>query len=194
MNRVLFASNDNWIDSPNKQEIIASGLAPKDVREAAILSTLMPGLYTAIVSGVGSTTGVALVEVYDLSQSVESKLVNISTRGSVGTADDVMIGGVIVTGDASRHVLLRAIGPSLPLPGALANPMLELHDGDGNLIDSNDDWRSTQETEIIATGIPPTNDLEAAIVITLEPGNYTAIVRGVNNTSGIALVEAYAIE
>ena len=88
---------------------------------------------------------------------------------------------------------MRAIGPSLPLVGALADPVLELHNSSGGLIQSNDNWRSDQEAAIIATGIPPANDLESAIVLNFAPGNYTAIVRGVNNTTGVALVEAYGL-
>ena len=124
---------------------------------------------------------------------MDSKLANISTRGLVQTGDNVFIGGLIVLGQGPLRVIVRAIGPSLPLPGALGNPTLELHDGDGALIASNDNWRTDQEAEIIATGIPPSSDLESAIVKNLAPGNYTAIVRGVNNTIGIALVEAYGL-
>jgi hypothetical protein len=133
------------------------------------------------------------VEAYDLNRSVDSKLANISTRGLVQTGDNVLIGGLIVLGQNPLRVIVRAIGPSLPVPGALGDPTLELHDGNGALIASNDNWRSDQEAEIIATTIPPTNDLESAIVRTLSPAAYTAIVRGVNNTTGIAVVEAYGL-
>jgi sugar lactone lactonase YvrE len=136
---------------------------------------------------------VALVEAYDLDRTVDSKLANISTRGQVQTADNVMIGGLIVLGQSPLRVILRAIGPSLNVPGKLADPTLELRDSMGALIRANDNWRSDQQAEIIATGIPPTNDLESAIVQNLAPGNYTAIVRGVNNTTGVALVEAYGL-
>ena len=134
------------------------------------------------------------MEVYDLSPSVDSKLANISTRGNVQTGDNVLIGGTIITGNSAQDVLVGALGPSLSIDGDLANPMLELHDGNGNLLNSNDDWRSTQEAEIEATGIPPSNDLESAIITSLAPGAYTAIVRGVGDTTGIGLVEFYALD
>jgi hypothetical protein len=132
---------------------------------------------------------VGIVEVYNLAD--ESILANISTRGFVGTGDDVMIGGMIVQGGDPLPVIVRAIGPSLPVAEALGDPTLELRDGDGALVAANDNWRSDQEADLIATSIPPSNDLESAIVRELAPGNYTAIVRGVNNTTGVALVEAY---
>ena len=188
------ATNDNWQDSPNKQEIIDSTIPPTNDKESAILMTLDPGAYTAIVRGANSGTGVALVEVYDLDQSVDSKLANISTRGFVQTGDNVMIGGLIILGTEAAEMIVRAIGPSLPIAGALADPTLDLHDQNGAVIASNDNWRSDQEAEIIATTIPPTNDAESAIVATLAPGPYTAIVSGKNNTTGIALVEAYQLD
>jgi hypothetical protein len=190
------ATNDNWQESADKQAIIDSGFAPSDDKESAILMTLEPGLYTSIVRGVGGTTGVALAEVYDLDRTVDSKLANISTRGFVQTGDNEMIGGLIILGDTDTDVLVRAIGPSLTdfgVSGALADPTLELHDGNGALLASNDNWRSDQEAEIEATTIPPNDDLEAAILRTLAPGAYTAIVRGANDTTGVALVEVYNV-
>lgn len=169
-------------------------IPPTNDKESAILMTLDPGAYTAIVRGVNNTTGVALVEVYDLDQAVDSKLANISTRGFVQNGDDVMIGGTIVLGPESTDVLIRAIGPSLPVSGAMADPTLELHDSNGVIIASNDNWKETQQAAIEATKIPPTNDAEAAIIATLAPGAYTAIVRGKNNTTGVALVEAYQLD
>jgi len=139
---------------------------------------------------------VGLVEAYDLDQTVNSKLANISTRGLVQTGDDVMIAGTIVIGPGSQRVLVRAIGPSLPVAGALGDPTLELRDGNGTLLRANDNWRSDQEAEIIATGIPPTSDQESAIIAIL-PGHgaaYTAIVSGVGNTTGVALVELYELD
>jgi len=188
------ASNDNWQDVPNKQAIIDSGFAPQNDNESAILMTLQPGAYTAIVSGVRSSTGVALIEVYDLDRTVDSKLANISTRGFVQTGDNVMIGGLIVLGDGPTKTIVRAIGPSLPLAGTLQDPTLELHDGDGATIASNDNWKSDQEDEINGTGLAPKDDAESAIVLTVNPGAYTAIVRGVNDATGIALVEAYQLD
>jgi hypothetical protein len=190
----IIASNDNWKDSPHEQAIVDTTIAPTNDMESAILRTVEPDAYTAIVRGVNNTSGVALVEVYDLSPSLDSKLANISTRGNVQTGDNVLIGGTIITGNSAQSVLVRALGPSLGIDGDLANPMLELHDGNGNLLSSNDDWRSTQEAEIEATGIPPSNDLESAIISSLAPGAYTAIVRGVGDTTGIGLVEFYALD
>jgi hypothetical protein len=151
----VISSNDNWVDSANKQAIIDSRLAPTSNLESAILMTLNPGAYTAIVSGVNATIGVALVEVYDLDSTVDSKLANISTRGFVQTGDDVMIGGLIVLGTQPANTIIRAIGPSLPLAGTLADPTLELHDGNGTIIASNDNWKDTQESAIQATGVAP---------------------------------------
>ena len=190
------ASNDNWQESANQQAIIDAGFAPSNESESAILMTLEPGLYTAIVQGVGATTGVALVEAYDLDRTVDSKLANISTRGFVQTGDNVMIGGLIILGDTDSDVLVRAIGPALAdvgVDGALEDPILELHDKDGSLIVSNDDWKTTQQTDIEATGLAPSDDRESAILATLSPDSYTAIVRGKDDTTGIALVEVYNI-
>jgi hypothetical protein len=188
------ATNDNWGESANKQAIIDSGFAPTQDKESAILRTLEPGLYTTIVRGVSGTTGIALVEVYDLDRTVDSQLANISTRGLVQTGDNVMIGGVIVLGDTDADVLVRAIGPELAdvgVEGVLADPILELHDKDGNLITSNDDWNNPQSPQIEATGLAPSDDHESAILATLSPANYTAIVRGKDDTTGVALVEVY---
>src|SRR5206468_9776000 len=114
--------------------------------------------YTAIVRGVNNGTGIGLVEVYDLDRTVDSELANISTRGFVQTGDNVLIGGLIVVGQNPLRIIVRAIGPSLSITGKLADPTLELRDANGALIRANDNWRSDQEAEIIATGIPPTND------------------------------------
>jgi hypothetical protein len=191
----LIRSNDDWRIGGQETEIIATGIPPSDDLESAIVETLPANgsAYTAIVRGVNNGTGVGLVEAYDLDRTVDSKLANISTRGFVQTGENVLIGGLIVLGQDPLRVIVRAIGPSLPVPGALANPTLEIHDGNGSLIASNDNWRSDQEAEIIATGIPPSNDLESAIVRNLTPGNYTAIVQGVNGTTGVGLVEAYGL-
>ena len=193
------ATNDNWQTSAQVSEINASGLAPTNPLESAIVATLQPGNYTAIVRGVNNTTGIALVECYEL-DSTATRLVNISTRGKVGVGNEVLIGGLIVTGSESKTVMVRALGPSLgtgpnPLAGALANPVLELRDASGNLLSSNDNWgNSPQHSDIAASGLAPPNSLEPAILATLPAGNYTAIVRGVNSTTGIALVEAYDLD
>jgi len=193
----LVASNNNWADNYNQQEIIDTGIAPTSPNESVILSRLPSDdigvAYTAILRDAGNRTGVGLLEVYDLDRGLESKALNISTRGRVEVDDNVLIGGVIITGQTSQHVIVRAIGPSLPVAGKLEDPTLELHDGNGGLIFANDNWRSDQEAAIIATGIPPSNDLESAIVALLPPSNYTAVVRGVSNTTGVALVEVYAL-
>jgi len=193
------ATNDNWQTSAQASEISASGLAPRNPLESAIVVTLQPGSYTAIVRGVNNTTGIALIEGYEL-DSTATRLVNVSTRGRVGVGDEALIGGFIVTGSESKTVIVRALGPSLgtgahPLAGALANPFLELHDGSGNLLSSNDDWvNSPQHAAIVASGLAPPSSLESAILATLSPGNYTAIVHGVNNATGIGLVEVYDLD
>jgi hypothetical protein len=188
----LIRANDNWRDE-QEAEIVGTTIPPSNDLESAIVATLPANAaaYTATVSGVNNGTGIGVVEVYDLNQTANSKLANISTRGLVQTGDNVLIGGLIVLGQNPLRVILRAIGPSLPVPGALADPMLELHDGNGTTIAANDNWRSDQEAEIVATTIAPTNDLESAIVRNLPPGNYTGVVSGVDNTTGVALVEAY---
>ena len=191
----LIAENDNWI-SPLPPDVVASGLTPGDPAESLIATTLAPGHYTAVLRGANGCTGVALCELYDTGSS-GSKVRNISTRGMVGTDDEVMIAGFILGGSTNGKVLIRALGPSLAeggVIGFLADPMLELHDAQGALIDSNDNWRTTQRQQILASGLPPANSKEAAIVATLEPGNYTAIVRGANSKTGVALVEVYALD
>ena len=190
----LFASNDNWQEAPNRQEITDSGIAPTHQLESTVLASLAPGAYTAVVSGVNGGTGIGLVEAYDLDRGVMSELANISSRGVVGTANNVMIGGVIIRGGVAQKVLVRAIGPSLPVNGRLADPELELYDGNGVVLQSNDNWRSDRESEIDATTIPPHDDAESAILQTLPPGDYTAVVRGVGETTGVALVEVYALD
>ena len=189
----FIVANDNWDDAPNRQEIIDSTIPPSDPLEAAILRNLAPGAYTALVRGAADGTGIGVIEVYDLGGQQESKLANISTRGRVQTGDDVMIAGFILVGSDARKVIVRAIGPSLPLATRLGDPVLELFDGEGNPIAQNDNWRETQQDEVNATGIPPTDDRESAIVRTLAPAAYTAIVRGAGETTGVALIEVYAL-
>ena len=191
------ATDDDWATNANQQEIIDTGIAPTSPKESVILMRLPSDdngiAYTVILRGAGDTTGVGLLEVYDLDAGLGPEAVNISTRGRVDVGDNVMIGGVIVAGQGSQRVIVRAIGPSIPVNGKLDDPTLELRDGNGGLLDSNNDWRSHHEAEIIATGIAPTNDLESAIIANLPPANYTAVVRGVNNTTGVGLVEVYAL-
>jgi WD40 repeat protein len=195
----LLGTNDNWNDAATRQEISDSGLAPTNDRESALWGIINPGAYTVILTGKDGGTGVGSVEVYDLDPAADSRLANISSRGFVNTGDNVMIGGLIVGGgdpSGTAEVIVRALGPSIPLSDALANPIVELHDENGTTIAFNDDWKtrldgSSQQAEIEATTVPPSNDLESAFVRRLPPGSYTAIVRGKNNTSGIGLVEVY---
>jgi N-acetylneuraminic acid mutarotase len=210
----LIGSNDDWrttiiggiITSNQVGEVRDSGYAPGDGRESAIIADLAPGNYTAIVRGVNNMTGVGLVEVYDLSADTASILGNISTRSFVQTGDSVMIGGFIIQGTGAKRVIIRAIGPELTqygVPDALANPRLELHNETGALIGSNDDWQHTiiggiitvgQVAAIQASGHAPAAPSESAIIAELQPGNYTAIVRGVNDTTGVGLVEVYDLD
>ena len=186
-------TNDNWKDT-QEAEIVATTVPPSNDLESAIVATLDPGAYTAIVSGKNGSTGVALVEAYDLDDTVDSQLANISTRGFVETGDNVMIGGFIV-GVETGSVALRALGPSLSGAGvadALADPFLELHDSNGDIIASNDNWPDSPDKQtFIDNGIAPTNNKESIILGVLTPGGYTAIVKGVSGGSGVGLVEAY---
>ena len=161
------------------------------------MTTLALGNYTAIVRGKNSTTGTGLVEVYDLDATNGARLAEISTRGFVQAGNNVMIGGFILNQTRSANVLIRAIGPELTqqgVPSALQDPTLELHNGNGTLIAFDDNWKDSQQTEIAATGLAPTDNRESAIFANLSPGNYTAIVRGKNNTVGNALVEVYILQ
>jgi hypothetical protein len=205
------ATNDDWqttqlggvITYDQVAAIQNSGAAPIDPAEPAIIATLSGGSYTAIVQGVGGTQGVATVEVYDLSPNNGATLANISTRGFIQTGDNVMIGGFIVVDQAST-VLIRATGPSLipfGINNALANPQLELHDGNGTLA-GNDDWETTQVGGIITSdqsaaiqnsGLAPGDPAESAIIATLAPGAYTAIAQGVDGGTGVGLVEVFAL-
>jgi hypothetical protein len=192
-NGVSIATNDNWKDT-QQSEIEQTGAQPANDLDSAIIATVAPGTYTAILRGKANTTGVGLIETYDLTPAPESKLGNFSTRGFVGVDNSVMIGGVIALGDTRAPLLVRALGPSLQssdLAHSLADPILELHDRNGALLASNDNWRETQQAEIEATGLAPTDDAESAILTDLLPTNYTAIVRGKDNATGVALVEFY---
>jgi hypothetical protein len=189
----VIATNDNWGQSANSSEIAESGVAPSHPNESAILVNLAPGSYTAVLAGVNQAVGTAVVEVYDLDNGSACKLANISTRALVQGGNDVLIGGMIVEGSTNASVIIRAIGPSLNMQGAMANPTLELRDASGALLGSNDNWRSTQQSAIMETGVAPTNDAESAIVTSFPPGSYTAIVRGANGTTGIAVVEVYQL-
>jgi Subtilase family len=197
-NRIAF--NNDWRNSSvQASQIQSRGLAPASSRESALTVTLQPGNYTAIVRGRNNTQGIALVEVYDLdAQPAASMLVNISTRGDVGTGDNAMIGGFIIADGAAADIVIRALGPSLAashVSGVLMDPTLELHDGQGRLIARNDNWQqdSDQAVQIASAGLAPSNALECGLATTLRPGNYSAIVRGANGSTGIGLVEVYKV-
>lgn len=198
----IIGSNDNWrttqvggvIPGDQAMEIESTGIAPTDDRESAILATLPPSSYTAVQRGKDNTVGVGVVELYDLSAAGSpAKLGNISTRGLVA-GESIIIGGFIVGPPDSARVLVRGLGPSLSASGisdALPDPTIDLRDDNGTQLAFNNDWRDTQEQEITGTTIPPTDPKEAAILATLAPGNYTALVRGANGSRGVGLVEIY---
>ena len=191
-------TNDNWRDDPAQEAaIIATGIPPTDNLESAIDVTLNPGAYTAILRGKNDTSGVALVEVYDLSQAVAAKLANISTRAFVSTGSDIVIAGFILGNhNGVDRIVVRGIGPSLTAVGvanALANPTLELRDNNGALLHANNDWQDdpAQAAELSAAGLAPASALESGIAVTLPPGLYTALLAGLNNGTGTGLVEVY---
>jgi hypothetical protein len=190
----LLQRNDDWQKDRSAQTISSKGLAPKDPRESALLASLSSGSYTVILHGYNDATGIGLIELYDL-QATAARAGNISTRGSVLRGEGVMIAGFIVGGDKQKPVVVRALGPSLSsagVMGALANPILELHNGTGALIGANDDWAKGPDAAAIQSkGLPPPNNRESALLKTLNPGNYTAVVRGAAGGTGVALVEVY---
>jgi hypothetical protein len=191
-----FWFNDNWKDTQQAQ-IQSTGLAAPNDLESGILQILQPGNYTAILSGKNGTTGVGLVEVYDTSTGTSAELTNVSTRGFVGTGDNVLIAGFIASGgNGTTQVLVRGLGPTLAQPqfgvsGTLADPWVTLVDSNGNVVQTNNDWRNTQQAAIQATGLAPPNDLEAAILAPVAAGNYAAILSGNGGGTGIGLVEVY---
>jgi hypothetical protein len=190
------ATNDGWQTDAAAAELTSNGIAPANSKEAATIQTLAPGAYTAIVRGSNSSSGIGLVELYDLSPAANSLVANISTRGFVDTGDNVLIGGFIVGPGSSGRVAVRAMGPSLGnagIVGPLADPVLELHDHNGALLKTNDNWQNdSSAAEVQAAGLAPANANESALLSPLTPGMYTAIVRGGQGSStGVALVEAY---
>ena len=197
----LVASNDNWGDAANKQDMIDSGVAPTSASESGLLLTVPSdtnnAFYTAIVRGVNNTTGLGLVEVYDLDSGPGSTLLNISTRGQVNVDPNALIGGFFVGGTQSKTIVVRAIGPSLSalgVSGALADPTLEFFNGQGTKLDENNDWEtSANKAQIQASGLAPTNAKESAVLQTLAAGPYTAVVRGTNSGTGIGSVEVYQL-
>lgn len=190
----LMAKNDNWADDAvSAAELDSLGMTPANNREAAVVLTLSPGHYTAVIAGKDSSTGTALVEMYDVDPGADSQFGNISALGFVGTGDDALIGGFVVAGPGSARLVIRAIGPSLATSGvlnALEDPMLQVHDSNGNVI-SNDNWETAANGESIPVTLQPRDSRESAIQTTLVPGSYTAIVRGQGTATGVALVEAY---
>jgi hypothetical protein len=195
------ATNDDWGSAANKQDLSDVGLAPGSAQESAILTTVPSSTsgasYTAILRGVNNTTGTGVVEVYDLDSGPGSTLLNVSTRGQVGTDPNALIGGFTLGGTESKKMLVRAIGPSLApfgVTNALQNPTLELRNAQGALIDSNDDWmNSPQKAEIQSSGLAPTNNSESAVLQILAAGQYTAIVRGANGGTGVGSVQVYQL-
>ena len=196
----VIAINDNWQET-QQPEVEASGIPPTDSRESAIVATLVPATYTASLAGMNNGSGVGLVEVYDLNSGATAKLANISTRGSVQTADNVMIGGFSLGGSSTNptRIVVRAIGPSLTQFGinnALSNPTLELFDNNGQRVAFNDNWTDDQNqaAQLQALKIAPSQTAESAVVTTLPPGLYTAIVAGQGGGVGIGLIEVYAVQ
>jgi hypothetical protein len=198
-NNNVVATSDDWFTEANASTIASYHLDPPNSIESAVYATLNPGSYTAVVESFSSSsqpaqTGIGVVEIYDLHKT-SSRLANLSTRGLVQTGDNILIGGFIVGGGSTKTVAVRALGPTLADRGtanSLPDPTLELRDGSGNLIASNDNWQqSASAAAIQSEGLAPAHPSESALQVTVNPGNYTALVRGVNNSSGVALVEVY---
>ena len=203
---IVIAQNNTWNVQTIPADVAAiqaTPFAPTDIQEPALLARLGAGAYTVIVTGVAGTTGNSLIEVYELDTTDTAKLINISTRGSVGTVNDVMIGGFVVGGTTPKRVLVRAVGPSLAGFGVvnpLLNPALQIFSG-ATPIAQNDDWGTApgggpnpDAAAITASGFQPTSAQESAVIMTLIPGAYTAIVRGVNSTTGVGLIEVYDLD
>jgi hypothetical protein len=190
------AQNDNWAET-QAAELMASGLAPALPNESAMAQTLPPGGYTALMTAQDGGSGVGLLEVYDADANPASRLMNISGRGFVGSGDNVLIGGFVVRGTGAAKVIVRGLGPSLANFGIaqpLADPTLEIRDGNGTLMLANGDWRESQQDEILATSLAPAEDAEAAAIIGVAPGSYTAILRGNGDTSGVGLLEIFKLQ
>jgi matrixin len=189
------ATSDDWVDDSWASTIASYHLHPSNSRESAILATLAPGSYTVVLqafdNGDGKLTGTGLIELYDLHTS-GGRAGNISTRGLVTSGDQVLIGGFIVGGSQTKDVVVRALGPSTGITGALSDPTVELRNGSGGLVASNDNWGTDSSAgQIQSEGLAPTNSAESAMQVTLSPGSYTAIVQGANGATGVGLVEIY---
>jgi hypothetical protein len=195
-NGALLTSNDDWQQSSDKQAIIDTGIPPVDSRESALIARLPANgaTYTAVVRPARGSSGIGLVELYDLDPPESSaRFANLSSRGNVLGGDKAMISGFIVDGSPSMgpvKVIARGLGPTIPLSGALQDPTLELHDN-AAVISANDDWKQTQQSDIEATGIPPADNRESAILRWVPPMPYTAVLRGKNESTGIGLLEIY---
>jgi hypothetical protein len=196
----LITSNDNWKDSPQKNQIQGTIFQPSDDRESVILATLPPAAYTVVLKGAGNTSGIGIVEIYDNDKTLDSDLANISTRGFVQTGDSVMIGGFTLGNNGTAtNIAVRALGPSLAsfgLSNLLADPTLELHNANGTIMVSNDDWETdpVSAARLIASGLAPSDPKEAAIFTPLAPpGQFTAVVAGKNGGVGIGIVEIYNV-
>jgi hypothetical protein len=191
----VVATNDDWESDPGASQIAADGLAPSDPAESATIQTLAPGAYTFVVTGKDTTAGIGLVEAYDISSLAGARLANLSTRASVGTDDDVLIGGFIVGDVESDTVVVRAIGPSLTSAGItapLSDPMLTVFDVNGTAIASNDNWQDDNNAaDLTQRELAPTEDLEAATILHLPAGAYTTIVSGTGAATGVGLLEIY---
>jgi hypothetical protein len=213
-------TNDDWRTGGQEAEIQASGIAPSDDRESAIIRTVPAGSFTAIIRGKNGEFGLGLIEVYDIGTTTSAaaeeeraerpgepnapeaaiELGNLSVRADVQTGDNILIDGIIMQGGNPKRILFRALGPSIqsggqPVPGRLQDPTMEVRDGNGGLLRSNDDWQQAQNaSEIQATGLAPSNSKESAVLLSLPAGNYTSVVRGANNTFGIALSETYKLD
>ena len=195
---VSIASNDDW--KTDQQNVQDTGLAPTDDRESAIVITLDPGSYTVVMRGKNNSSGIGVVEMYDIGLDANARLANVSSRGFIATGDNILIGGFFAGPQTASvtGVVFRAIGPSLSqfgIPQPMQDPTIELHNGNGDLIATNDDWQSSQKSEIEAVGLAPSDSRESAILLrNFDPGPYTAIVRGKNNTTGVGLVEIYDVQ
>jgi hypothetical protein len=193
----LIATNDNWQSDPHNPDIKKNGLAPDNLLESATFQILPPGAYTVIVRGKDLATGIGLVELYDLSPLSNSELKNMSTRGGVGTLDNVLISGFTVGDVGSTTVIVRALGPSLArfgISGVLSDPTLTIFDSTGTAIASNDNWRdNVNAIDVQRNSLSPPNERESALVLQLPAGEYTAVVSGANASTGIGLAEVYSL-
>jgi hypothetical protein len=198
------ATNNDWkktqigglISGDQSAEIVSSKLAPSDDLESAIIADLAPGSYTAVVAGADNSVGTGVVDAYDLSGASPAKLANIATRGLIQPGDKLMIAGFIVANAPVKAVVI-AVGPSLlqfGISNALPDTTLEVRNQDGSFVMQNDNWKSDQQQELENAGLHPSHDLEAAIIATLPPGQYTALVRGKGDASGIGVVQVFFLQ